>query len=161
MLFLAAKPPEVLSSIVIAYGAGIGLALVIGSLIHAAFLMLACRLSRLYGVRYRRAFGTVLLCNLTQYGFAAIMALGLWLGLREDGSGSFRAYVFLASPINFVYLFAAGVVGHALVFSQRLGEREDPPIEFGQASTIAVIYLGLYAFLTSLIVAGVMISRVW
>jgi hypothetical protein len=63
-------------------------------------------------------------------------------------------YLFLLSPVNFIYLFVAGVAGHALIFSPRLADPDEPAIGFGRATGVAMAYLGLCAIAASAVFVG-------
>lgn len=156
----AAGPDDVLPAVVIVWLAGSALGLLVVSLVHAGCLLLACAGGRLPGVGYGRALGTVLICNAAFYGFGTVMAVGLWTGLRDEGLGGPRvSYAFFFAPVNFVYLFVAAVLGHAAVFAQRLGGRGGPPVGYGRAAAVAVIYLGLCGLVSSVLWAAAQIVR--
>ena len=144
MSIFAATSDDVRPAILIAWLAGSGIAILVASLIHLFLLLFACKLARLPGVGLGRAWTTVLICDLVFYGFSSVMALGMYIGIAEDRARSVRGnYSFLQSPINFLYLFAAAVIGHALIFSPRLADQDEPAIGFGRAAAVAVVYLGL------------------
>jgi hypothetical protein len=148
-LLSAADDPR--PAVVIVWLAGSALAILVGSLMQAPLLMAGCWLGRLPGVRFGQAWGAVLVCNLVFYGFLAVLVLGVIAGQRWDSGGTpIRvSYTFILSPINFIYLFVAGVVGHALIFSPRLADPDEPAIGFGRATVVAVVYLGLCAIVAS------------
>lgn len=145
-ILAATAADDVRPAILIVCLAGSALAILVASLLQAPILLAACRLARLPGVGFGQSLGAVLVCNTVFYGFLALMGLGLLIGIQEDGARSVRsAYVFLLSPTNFIYLFVAGVLGHALIFSPRLADPDEPAIGFGRATGVATVYLGLSA----------------
>jgi hypothetical protein len=155
MHLLAAAPDDVRPAILFAWLAGSAVAILVGSLVQAPLLLVACWLARLPGVRFGEAWGAVLVCNVVFYGFLAVIAFGTMIGISMDGGQPLPGtYRFLLSPVNFIYLFVAGAVGHALVFSPRLAEPDEPAIGFGRATGVAVVYLGLCAMAASIVFVG-------
>ncbi|WP_232056310.1 hypothetical protein [Tuwongella immobilis] len=152
MHLFAAKQSDLMPAMIVAGGAGIALALLVAALVHAGCLMLACRGARVRAVGYRRAFLTVLLCHSTLFGFVAVMAIGIGLSMQGQGPTEMRSIaLYIVSPINYVYLFAFGVLVHVAVFAQRVGEPDDPPLGFGPATALAVIYLGWCGLASSIL----------
>ncbi|HEX3147317.1 MAG TPA: hypothetical protein VHR66_04495 [Gemmataceae bacterium] len=150
MLILAAKPDDLEPAILVAWLTGAGIAILVASLIHMFLLLAACRLTGVRDVSLGRAWTTVLICNVAFYGFLSVMGLGLYVGIQEDSARVMRGNLFFyLSPVNFLYLFAAGVLGHAAIFNTCLGKRDEPAIGFGHASAVAVIYLGMSAVIFS------------
>src|SRR5690349_18577025 len=115
---LFAAQSDIGPAFLFAYLAGSGLAILLGSLFQAILLMLAARLVRLPDVRYGRAWSAAVIGNVVCYGLLAVMAVGLAVGMAEDGTRSIRgSYMFLASPTNFIYLFVGATLVHTLLFS--------------------------------------------
>jgi hypothetical protein len=124
------------------------LGILVGSFVHAGLILLACKLTRVRGIRFSRAWTTALLCDVVFYGFLAVVVVGTYMGYLEERQVRPISYLFLLSPVNFVYLFAAAVLGHAVIFSPCLAERGQPPIGFGRAAAVATVFLGLSALLS-------------
>jgi hypothetical protein len=152
-MHLLAAADDLRPAVLIVWLAGSALAILVASLVQAPLLLLASKLARLPGVGFGQAWGSVLVCNVVFYGFLAVLALGTFVGLEGDGirSGRGAYYLYMFAPVNFFYLFVTGVVGHALVFSPRLADPDEPAIGFGRATGVAVVYLGLCAVAASVV----------
>jgi hypothetical protein len=145
MTLLAAKSDFILPSFAIVWLLVSVLVVFVASFFQAVCLMLAFAATRVPWVGYASALGTVVMCNVIFYGFSSIMALGYWIGFT-DGRGGLEI---LFSPINFVFLFTATVLGHAAIFAQRFSDTGGLPIGYGRACALSVIYLGLCSFVYS------------
>jgi hypothetical protein len=156
-----AKPVEGLTALVFVGLAGAALFYLIGGLVHAACLKLACPLCRLPPIRYHRALGIVLLCDAIGYGFGAVLAACVWAAAQLDGPGSATrvSYAFMLNPVNAVYLLAAAVLARAVVFAQRLGPRTGPPVGFGPAAAVALVYLGLCGLVSAALGMTAVVAR--
>jgi hypothetical protein len=144
MHLLAAAPDDARPAVLIAWLAGSAVAILLASFVQAPLLLAACALSRLPDVRFGRAWGTVLVCNLVFWGFLTFLVLGVLFGQTKADPGPVRvSYTFIFQPINFIYLFVAQVLGHALIFSPRLADPDEPAIGFGRSAGVAVVYVGL------------------
>jgi hypothetical protein len=72
------------------------------------------------------------------------MVLAVWFGIRLGDSRSPQvSWLFLFSPANFFYFAAGSVLGHALIFSHRLPDKDGAPLSFSKASALALVYLGI------------------
>ncbi len=126
-------------------------AILIASLIHGFVLMLSSVIARLPSLSLERSFGTTMLCNLVLYGFLAAIILAFFLGNQGDDPRASRLEIrFLLAPSHLILLLVASVLGHATIFSIRLVAANEPPLRFGRAACVAVIYVGLSSIVTAL-----------
>lgn len=128
--------------------AALVVAVVLGSVLNAIWLGIASKWLRIGALTFRKSFVTVFLCNFvfSALGYSSILSLAFFSVMPRQG---YRDYGFdyqlltLFTPVGFTFVTVATIIGHALLFCNRLSEADGTPLPFMRACTLAFVYLGI------------------
>ena len=157
MLILATNARDSLLSLLYTLSLSATIGLVLGSLINALWLRLTVAWIGVAPITYIRAFRATLTANFVVVAFGVSLPLiTRYLELLNRPEREYRIDVSY-SPFVLFHFLVASVLGHAVIFSNALEDKDiSGPLRFSKAAIVALVYLALcsmFAALTALLIA--------
>lgn len=118
--------------------------LFVASVVHAVWLRIACACVGVGQRTFLESFKTTFMATAVFTSFGYLMTVGIILAMGFDRSDYVRMNLaYYVSPANFVHAAIALVLGHAAIFSYRLGSTDGSSLPFAKATALALVYLGI------------------
>lgn len=146
MTIFAAPGDEFVLPLLIGVFTGIVIAFLLGCLINAVWLCLACAWVGLGRISMGKALSATFMGNFVLAAFGLSTAVSMWYLTRIEermDRDLFRNLLYFFDPQTFIYFTFGSVLVHGTIFSHLIKEKDDRSLPFSKACLLASVYLAL------------------